>query len=155
MCPHQKDKGRNRAQTTSVPPSWLDFRRYHTQRIYCANAHIAPVRRNNPRAPFSPATCRGWSSRALPRVLQAVTAPVVFHFDLPVLKNAINGGGSGKVETRVSGHEPAPLAPCGRMHEVPSVRSAWRCLVESLRELVCRDEVRTRAECPARRTQCG
>ena len=87
----------------------------------------------------------GWSSRALPRVLQAVTAPVVFHFDLPGLRNAINGGCSGKVETRVSGHEPAPLAPCGRMHEVPSVRSAGRCLVESLRELVCRDEVRTRA----------
>jgi hypothetical protein len=88
----------------------------------------------------------------LPRVLQAVTAPVVFHFDLPVLKNAINGGGSGKVETRVSGHEPAPLPTCGRMHEAPSVRSAGRCLVESLRELVCRDEVRTRAECPAHRT---
>ena len=122
---------------------------------FIARTLISPVRRNDPRAPFSPATCRGWSSRALPRVLQAVTAPVVFHFDLPGLRNAINGGCSGKVETRVSGHEPAPLAPCGRMHEVPSVRSAGRCLVESLRELVCRDEVRTRAECPARRTQCG
>ena len=91
----------------------------------------------------------------MPRVLQAVTAPVVFHSDLPRLRNAINGGGWGKVETRVSEPEPAPLPPCGRIHEVPSVCSAERRLVESLCELVCRDEVRTRAECPARRTRGG
>ena len=85
--------------------------------------------------------------------MQAVSAPVPSNSDLLGLRNTIFHVRQGfkSVEEHVS----ASLPPCGRIREVPSGRSAGRRLVMSLCELVGRGEVRTRVECPIRRTQLG